>query len=65
MSRPIVVAITGGSGPSYARRLVEILIQSQHDVFVCEPPLYSVEDLLLPFIFFQTDVLSEVLFVTS
>lgn len=38
MSRPIVVAVTGGSGPSYARRLVEVLIQSNRDVLLTISP---------------------------
>ncbi len=38
MKRPIVVALTGGSGASYGRRLVDVLLESGATVYVTISP---------------------------
>ncbi|MDG2012742.1 MAG: UbiX family flavin prenyltransferase [Pirellulaceae bacterium] len=38
MSHPIVVAFTGGSGPGYGRRLVEVLLELQQPVHLTISP---------------------------
>ena len=38
MNQPVVVAMTGGSGASYGRRLVEVLLEQHRDVYLTISP---------------------------
>lgn len=38
MRAPVVVAFTGGSGPAYGLRLVEVLLHQQREVHLCISP---------------------------